>query len=630
MQITEKSSVREVLRRYPATRTVFERHGLMGCGGAQGPDEPIELFARAHGGDTERLLRELQAAAQTTHASGAPQPEAVEAESYRYYLRAAVLIGVLAGAGLGAVNLTWIAIWGFTGEMPRWDWWPALIQAHGNAQLFGWTGLFVIGIASHSLPRMLQRPAPSPGLAGAIWALILSGLTLGLVAQPLAAQAGFARLFVISAALQWLGVTLFGGYVLATLRRPREPWAGFLLAGTLWFWLGATGRLWLSAFAVAAGNLTPPAAGNAAYLHLMTWGFLLSYVLGYNLRLLPAFLGLPASRPRPAWAALLFLTLGAAVEVPARLANLADLSAGATAMTLLGLACFVVALPLWSPKLSSGDAEAAWLARFVHTAYAWLAVAAVVLIGLRIGEALRPVSLLHAHAFGGASRHAFTVGFVSLMIVGLAWRILPIFSGAPRTHPALVPVVYGLLFTGNTLRVGGQMAAGLWGGSWYAVMGASGWLELAAVSLFAADVLRLLKRTPERGALPDAGAPVELSINAPVGPLVAHRPWLIPVFARHGLGQVSNPIFQRTVGQRVTLAQACQRFNLDPERFLAELQAADVDQQQCAGEEDRVSGDPDAVGTRCGVRPDERAEHPLIQISTGNGHTPPPARNPGR
>jgi hypothetical protein len=84
-------------------------------------------------------------------------------------------------------------------------------------------------------------------------------------------------------------------------------------------------------------------------------------------------------------------------------------------------------------------------------------------------------------------------------------------------------------------------------------MGISGWLETFGVVFFALDKLRLLHATPVGAALPDAGAPVEVSLEAPVGRLVAHRPWLVPVFARHGMGQVSNTIFQRTAGKRVTL-----------------------------------------------------------------------------
>jgi hypothetical protein len=591
MRITETTSVREILRRHPASRGVFERYGLMGCGGREGPDEPIELFARAHGVATAQLLHDLRALLPSDAASprsdrreatpqtrsaepGAQSPERSD-ESYRYYLRAAVLIGVLAGAALGALNLTWIALWGYTGAAPQWEWWPALIQAHGNAQLFGWTGLFIIGIAGHSLPRMLQRPTPSTRLSGGIFAFVLGGLVLGLVAQPLAGSPAMAPLFPFAMALQWLGVTLFAGFVLRTIRVPREPWAGFVMAGTFWFWLGATARLGLCLAAVLSGALTPEPAANAAYLHAMSWGFLLSFVLGYSLRLLPIFVGLPSGSRQAAWAALFALTTGAAAEVTARLAGLPGLSAAAMGVTALGVIAALAALRPWCRMISAGDAEARWLRRFAATAYLWLLVAAVLLLGLRCAEALTSVSPLLGHAFGGASRHALTVGFVSLMIVGVAWRILPIFSGAPKAAPALVPSVFALLVTGNALRVTGQAAAGLWGGAWYGVMGISGWLELTGVTLFALDVLRLMRATPEQAELPSVGAAVAPALDAPVGPLVAHRPWLIPVFARHGMGQVSNTLFQRTVGQRVTVLQACGRFNVEPEAFVAELIAAD-------------------------------------------------------
>src|SRR5262249_33722816 len=157
----------------------------------------------------------------------------------------------------------------------------------------------------HSLPRMLQRPAPSPSLARGIFALVLAGLLLGLVAQPLAARPGFSLLFPAAMALQCAGVTLFAGYLVRTVSWPAQPSLGFILAGTLWFWMGALARLWLSMAAVQSGSAVPPAAGNAAYLHAMTWGFLLAYVLGYSLRLLPAFVGLPAGSASWAWSALL-------------------------------------------------------------------------------------------------------------------------------------------------------------------------------------------------------------------------------------------------------------------------------------------------------------------------------------
>lgn len=60
--VTADASVREVMAEWPWTVRVFERRGLTGCGGAQGPDEPLGFFATAHEVDPETLLRELEAA----------------------------------------------------------------------------------------------------------------------------------------------------------------------------------------------------------------------------------------------------------------------------------------------------------------------------------------------------------------------------------------------------------------------------------------------------------------------------------------------------------------------------------------------------------------------------------------
>jgi hypothetical protein len=163
-------------------------------------------------------------------------------------------------------------------------------------------------------------------------------------------------------------------------------------------------------------------------------------------------------------------------------------------ITLLGAVYGIGALPLWGSRQPAGDPGAAWLRRFARTAYGWMIVSGMLLLWLRLSELLSPLAPLDQHAVGGAARHALTVGFASLMIVGMAWRMLPSFTGRSRPGPALVGAVYGLLVTGCLLRVAGQVGAGLAGGIWYAPMGISGWLELVGVTLFTLDILRLLKR----------------------------------------------------------------------------------------------------------------------------------------
>ena len=127
--VQRADSIRAVLARNPATSRVFEKHGLLGCGGPGGPDERIDLFAAVHRVDLEGLLSELNRAAaeQETPASGSP---ATESALYRPFLAAALLATLTLGATFGAYNLLWTHL--ALGPVP-----PAHNWIHGAFQLWG-------------------------------------------------------------------------------------------------------------------------------------------------------------------------------------------------------------------------------------------------------------------------------------------------------------------------------------------------------------------------------------------------------------------------------------------------------------------------------------------------------------
>jgi hypothetical protein len=52
-----------LLEHYPQTRKVLDRYGLHGCGGAHGPAESLQFFARAHEVHESTLMAELKLAA---------------------------------------------------------------------------------------------------------------------------------------------------------------------------------------------------------------------------------------------------------------------------------------------------------------------------------------------------------------------------------------------------------------------------------------------------------------------------------------------------------------------------------------------------------------------------------------
>src|SRR5678816_1464619 len=57
--IAADSFLPDVVSHYPATRAVFDRYGLKGCGGRLGPYEQVGWFARLHGVALDKLLAEL-------------------------------------------------------------------------------------------------------------------------------------------------------------------------------------------------------------------------------------------------------------------------------------------------------------------------------------------------------------------------------------------------------------------------------------------------------------------------------------------------------------------------------------------------------------------------------------------
>lgn len=130
---------------------------------------------------------------------------------------------------------------------------------------------------------------------------------------------------------------------------------------------------------------------------------------------------------------------------------------------------------------------------FVRSAYVWLIIAA----GLAIAAAAWDAS----GGIWGASRHAFTVGFVSVMVFSIGQRVLPAFAAArPLWSPGLMFAGLLLLTVGCVVRVLSEIVAYQQGVSLaWSLLPASAVLEMAAVSAFAAN-LALTLFAPRHGA----------------------------------------------------------------------------------------------------------------------------------
>src|SRR5690242_1933688 len=120
-------------------------------------------------------------------------------------------LAVSAGFGLGMLLFLHLA----TGQAAG-LWWVAAVQAHGHIQVFGWAGMFALGVGLYFLPRLRGCPPPAPSAVRAAAWLLGSGLALRALAQPTVAGLDPGALRAIaSGALGLSGLLELGGAGLA-------------------------------------------------------------------------------------------------------------------------------------------------------------------------------------------------------------------------------------------------------------------------------------------------------------------------------------------------------------------------------------------------------------------------------
>jgi hypothetical protein len=127
---------------------------------------------------------------------------------------------------------------------------------------------------------------------------------------------------------------------------------------------------------------------------------------------------------------------------------------------------------------------------FVRLAFGWLIVSAVISLAAAIQD--------RSGGMWGASRHALTVGFISTMVFSIGQRVLPAFCGMRVLYsPSLMFAAAALLNVGCTLRVASEIGAYEWRiAALWPVLPVSAVIEMAAVTIFAANLLLTFRQPP--------------------------------------------------------------------------------------------------------------------------------------
>jgi hypothetical protein len=424
-------------------------------------------------------------------AGAAPLADAI----YRPFFKAGIAVVLTLGAVWGAYLLLRIGLTGHFAAAGLHE-----VNAHGHAQIFGWVGLFVMGFAYQAFPRFKQSTLALPRLARASLGLMLAGIVGRSVGEPLAhLLPGAGPVAVASAWLEVAAIGLFAGVIVATWRA-----AGKGLAFYDYYILSALG--WFMAQAVAeavylAATLTAT-SGKELVALVATWqgairdmqihGFALLMILGVSQRVLHHFYGFPAPSRRLSLAALVCLDLAVTGEAAGLvlMRGAGHAWAGLWYCSALLLTAAVVAL-LVNWRVFGRPAETDRSLKFLRAAYAWLLLSLGMLVLLpayqlvlpRLAPSSAAAALGFSHAYYGAVRHAITVGFISLMIVGVAARVVPVLNGVDGHRLTRLWGPFLLLNAGCALRVVAQTLTDFTPLA-FPVAGVSGLLEVTGLALW--------------------------------------------------------------------------------------------------------------------------------------------------
>lgn len=584
----ETTAIPDLLSRAPQVRGVLDRYGLRGCGGPLGPAETLAYFARAHEVSLPKLLADLRAALGQSAPEATPVEPSLAADAiYRPFFKAGIAAVLTLGAVWGAYLLLRIARAGEFAVAGVQE-----VNAHGHAQIFGWVGLFVMGFAYQAFPRFKHSSLAWPRLALATLGMMLTGIIVRSIAQPLAGTWNAAWWLAIGAAvLEVVAIGLFATIILTTWRRSGKSlvfYDWYIVSALAWFVVQAIYEaVYLAAMLSAEGTelVRLVATWQPALRDVQIHGFALLMILGVSQRIFHHFYGLP--QPSETLSRRVLLVLNAAVLGEAMGLVLMRTSGPAWGALWYGaaLALAVATITLvWNWRIFSPTNEADRNLKFLRAAYIWLFISLAMLVLLPVYQwgllpALAPeshaVTAGFSHAYYGAIRHAITVGFVSLMIVGVAAKVVPTLSGLRSQALTSLWAPFVLINLGCTLRVLGQTATDFTPAA-FSIAGVSGLLEVTGLALWGGHLWLVMSGRPRiRHAAVEPAQQISGPINGQhtVGAVLNTHPELLDVFLQFGFSMLASPAMRHGVARIVTLEKACHRTGTDLSALLAALNA---------------------------------------------------------
>ncbi len=554
--IRPEMTVRQVAADFPNSRAVFRRYGEPESRGAWfGHLEPLTHFVRRRGVSLESLLAELSAATGVPVESGGQFAGRV----HHAFLLSALLITLSLGTGWGAWILWLIGTQGNFDAVRA-----ASIIAHGEAQLWGFVGLFVIGVSLRTALQGIVRHPLGPWICRTLLVLGLFGVVGGFAWYL--SPAKLAPLGVASAASLLLMAAIYWMLQLAvTYSKWRASWAQAVLASGLWLIAWAAVTLYLRRQAGATGSTAYTDSQRLLLIELAVFGFAMNSIYGFGQMLLPGLLRLGSPR---GWALELSLGLHNTGAIIAALGtafewNAATVTIGC-ALLVAGAVLFAIGNQGFVGRRRTSHREEqghALLDLYPPLAFFWLVTSLLLMTGGFLYEAA--TGELLPHAYMGAVRHAITVGFITTLIMGVGQRLLPVLDRKVLPMPRLILPILALIAIGNLFRVLSELATIAMPAAFRA-MPYSAVFEWLALVLFTVSCLATMYSTD---LLLRTG---RVSKRSSLAILLAQHPWVEDRLIAQGIGYLQRT---RSVPPELTIGSVAESEGKDGGALVGDINA---------------------------------------------------------
>ncbi|NIS63183.1 MAG: hypothetical protein GTO13_21575, partial [Proteobacteria bacterium] len=223
----------------------------------------------------------------------------------------------------------------------------------------------------------------------------------------------------------------------------------------------------------------------SAWVHLFLMGFVFNFIFGISAKTVPSFLDTPPVRERIIRASFYLFNMALIGYVWAAFSPGREVYFTTMVMIALFIWLFIYGLRVFEPKV--GELDDVKMSRdhirFIKVAYGWLALSLLIAL-FQLGTS-DPYSL---HMIRGAANHGYTIGFVTMIIMGYSMKMIPVFTGNEIWSPGLTRWTFWLLNIGNGARISLELLGTTRSPMVHQMVGATGFVEVAALILFGINV----------------------------------------------------------------------------------------------------------------------------------------------